>query len=82
VKPLESCRFENDDHPDSIHLCLKKEDIIIGVLSSLPYNCLDFSLKKNYQLRGVAINHEFQIKGIGSHLVQKVEQQIRLNKSN
>jgi len=31
---------------------------------------------------GIAINCEFQIKGIGSLLVQKVEQQIRLNKSN
>lgn len=81
-KPLESCRFENDDHPNSIHLCPKKEDIIIGVLSSLPNNCPDFSLKKSYQLMGIAINCEFQIKGIGSLLVQKVEQQIRLNKSN
>ena len=78
-KPLESCRFENDDHPDSIHLCAKKEDIIIGVLSALANNCIDFPLKKSYQLRGIAINHEFQRKGIGSLLVQKVEQQIRLN---
>ena len=80
-KPLESCQFENDDHPDSIHLCAKKEDIIIGVLSALPNNCADFLLKKSYQLRGIAINYEFQRKGIGSLLVQKVEQQIRLNKS-
>ena len=59
----------------------KKEDIIIGVLSALPNNCADFLLKKSYQLRGIAINYEFQRKGIGSLLVQKVEQQIRLNKS-
>ena len=80
-KPLESCRFENDDHPDSIHLCAKKEDIIIGVLSALPNNCADFPLKKSHQLRGIDINDEFQRKGIGSLLVQKVERQIRLNKS-
>ena len=80
-KPVESCRFENDDHPESIHLCAKKKDIIIGVLSALPNNCPDFPLKKSYQLRGIAINHEFQRMGIGSLLVQKVEQQIRLNKS-
>mgnify|MGYP006138015691 FL=1 len=80
-KPVESCRFENDDHPESIHLCAKKKDIIIGVLSALPNNCPDFPLKKSYQLRGIAINHRFQRMGIGSLLVQKVEQQIRLNKS-
>ena len=80
-KPVESCRFENDDHPESIHLCAKKKDIIIGVLSALPNNCPDFPLKKSYQLRGIAVNHEFQRMGIGSLLVQKVEQQIRLNKS-
>ena len=80
-KPVESCRFENDDHPESIHLCAKKKDIIIGVLSALPNNCPDFPLKKSYQLRGIAINHKFQRMGIGSLLVQKVEQQIRLNKS-
>ena len=80
-KPVESCRFENDDHPESIHLCAKKKDIIIGVLSALPNNCPDFPLKKSYQLRGIAINNEFQRMGIGSLLVQKVEQQIRLNKS-
>ena len=80
-KPFESCRFENDDHPESIHLCAKKKDIIIGVLSALPNNCPDFPLKKSYQLRGIAINHKFQRMGIGSLLVQKVEQQIRLNKS-
>ena len=59
----------------------KKKDIIIGVLSALPNNCPDFPLKKSYQLRGIAINHRFQRMGIGSLLVQKVEQQIRLNKS-
>ena len=80
-KPFESCRFENDDHPESIHLCAKKKDIIIGVLSALPNNCPDFPLKKCYQLRGIAINNKFQRMGIGSLLVQKVEQQIRLNKS-
>ena len=80
-KLVESCRFENDDHPESIHLCAKKKDIIIGVLSALPNNCPDFPLKKSYQLRGIAINHKFQRMGIGSLLVQKVEQQIRLNKS-
>ena len=80
-KPVESSRFENDDHPESIHLCAKKKDIIIGVLSALPNNCPDFPLKKSYQLRGIAINHKFQRMGIGSLLVQKVEQQIRLNKS-
>lgn len=80
-KPVESCRFENDDHPESIHLCAKKKDIIIGVLSALPNNCPDFPLKKSYQLRGIAINNKFQRMGIGSLLVQKVEQQIRLNKS-
>ena len=80
-KPVESCRFENDDHPESIHLCAKKKDVIIGVLSALPNNCPDFPLKKSYQLRGIAINHKFQRMGIGSLLVQKVEQQIRLNKS-
>ena len=80
-KPVESCRFENDDNPESIHLCAKKKDIIIGVLSALPNNCPDFPLKKSYQLRGIAINNKFQRMGIGSLLVQKVEQQIRLNKS-
>ena len=80
-KLVENCRFENDDHPESIHLCAKKKDIIIGVLSALPNNCPDFPLKKSYQLRGIAINHKFQRMGIGSLLVQKVEQQIRLNKS-
>lgn len=80
-KPLRSCRFENDDHPKSIHLCAKKEDIILGVISALPNDCPVFPLKKSYQLRGIAVNYEYQRKGIGSLLVEKIEQQIRLNKS-
>lgn len=62
-------------------MCAKIENIIIGVISALPNDCPVFPFKKSYQLRGIAISYEYRREGIGSLLVKKIEQQIRLNKS-
>ena len=75
--PLESCKFENDNNPNSIHLCAIEEDKLIAIISALPNKCPDFPEKKAYQIRGVAVLEEYRGKGVASTLMKEIEKIIK-----
>lgn len=69
-RPIETCRFEHDDHPEAIHLGAFQNEEFIGILSALPNLCPNYPTRKCIQFRGIAVRPDFQRKGIASILIQ------------
>lgn len=69
-RPIESCQFERDDHTDALHLGAFQNQELVGILSAIPNLCPDYPTRKSSQLRGIAVQPEFQRKGIASLLIQ------------
>ena len=68
--PLESCAFDVDDEPNTLHLGAFANDTLVGVLTLLPK-------PESVQLRGMAVLEHFQGQGIGKQLVAHAEQHVR-----
>lgn len=75
--PIESCKFKNDTHPSSIHLCAIEKNKIIGVITALPNRCPNFPKKKGYQIRGLAVLEKHRRKGVASVLIKEMEKMIK-----
>lgn len=71
-KPVETCSFEGDLHPESFHLGLYVDKKLTGVASFLKNNHNHFS-GNQYQLRGMAVLPGFQQKGFGEKLFKAGE---------
>ncbi|NCG04798.1 MAG: GNAT family N-acetyltransferase [Bacteroidetes bacterium] len=68
--PIESCVFDRDDDSNTLHLGAYMGEKLVGVLTLLPN-------KANVQLRGMAVLHEMQKKGIGYQLILEAENRIK-----
>lgn len=68
--PLESCAFDFDDAPNTMHLGAFVNDSLIGVLTLI-------SKKQSVQLRGMAVLEKFKGQGIGKRLVAHAEKVVR-----
>ena len=75
--PLDSCKFENDDDENSIHLCAIENNELIAVISALPNICPFFPEKKAFQIRGLAVIEKFRRRGIASALIKETEITLR-----
>ena len=75
-RPIESCSFDLDNHPSSLHLGVEKDNRIIAVLSALPIQCENFPGLKSMRIRGIATLPEFQRKGLGSLLMNEIEERL------
>ena len=75
-RPIESCCFELDNHPSSLHLGVEFNGEIIAVLSALPLECDDFPDQISMRLRGIATLPKFQKKGLGSQLIVEIEKRL------
>jgi ribosomal protein S18 acetylase RimI-like enzyme len=64
-KPIETCAFNGDDLPSTMHIGLFYKNTIVGVASFMKTNNNQFSKQLQYQLRGMAILETFQGKGLG-----------------
>ena len=71
--PIDSCKFENDNNPNSIHLGAIENNKLIAVISALPNKCQFFPEKKAYQIRGLGVLEKFRRKGIASVLIKETE---------
>lgn len=80
-KPIETCSFEGDLHPESIHLGLYANNRLVGVASYLKNSHADFS-GNQYQLRGMAVLPEFQQNGFGEMLFKAGEKQLKEKKAD
>lgn len=80
-KPIETCSFEGDLHPESFHLGVYANNRLVGVASYLKNIHVDF-LGEQYQLRGMAVLPEFQQNGFGEMLFKAGENQLREKKAD
>ena len=68
--PLESCAFDVDDEPNTLHLGAFIDNTLVGVLTLLPK-------PESVQLRGMAVLEHVQGQGIGKQLIAHAEQHVR-----
>lgn len=78
-KPLESCIFQGDHSPNTLHFGLFLDDELIGVASVFANNNIQFSQLNQLQLRGMAILENHQKKGYGKKLIHHIENYFVLN---
>ncbi len=78
-RPIEDCKFDNDDAPDTFHLGLFIQDEILGVVTFLK-NDFEELHGNQYQLRGMAILKNCQKRGFGNLLIEKGEGFIKQEK--
>ena len=74
---LDSCKFENDNDENSIHLCAIENNKLVAVISALPNICPFFPEKKAFQIRGLAVIEKFRRRGIASTLIKEIETTLR-----
>ena len=78
-QPIENWTFEADDDPRTIHLAIKEDEEIVGVVSLLPEKN-DTVPDHLWRLRGMAITEEYRGKGVGQQLLhallKKVDERV------
>ena len=79
-KPIETCHFEGDDLPSTVHFGLYFEKQLIAVISAFEVKNKLFTEENQYQIRGMAVVLEFQKKGFGEQLLNYCENEIRIKK--
>lgn len=75
-RPIEDCKFDNDDAPGTFHLGLFIQDDLLGIVTYLKNNLEDLQ-GNQYQLRGMAILKKHQKRGFGNLLIKKGEDIIK-----
>jgi GNAT superfamily N-acetyltransferase len=76
-KPVETCIFDGDTLPTTIHLGIFEGETILGVVSVFEAHHAFFEEEKQFQLRGMAVLPNQQKKGLGDRLVQAAEEYAR-----
>jgi ribosomal protein S18 acetylase RimI-like enzyme len=79
-KPIETCRFEGDDLPTTLHFGLFYEDQLSAVISVFEEKSILFFEENQFQIRGMAVLEQHQKKGFGEALLKYCENQIRNNR--
>jgi ribosomal protein S18 acetylase RimI-like enzyme len=79
-KPIETCRFEGDDLPTTLHFGLFYEDQLSAVISVFEAKNNLFFEENQFQIRGMAVLEQHQKKGFGDVLLKYCENQIRNNR--
>lgn len=80
-KPIETCVFLGDDLETTFHFGLYFKTQLIGVTTFMASENVIFKEHPQYQMRGMAILKEFQGKGLGTVLISKGEEFLRLQKT-
>jgi len=76
-KPIETCIFDGDTLPTTVHFGIFEDDEILGVVSVFENHHAFFSEDKQFQIRGMAVLPSQQKKGLGDRLVQAAEDYAR-----
>jgi GNAT superfamily N-acetyltransferase len=75
-KPVDTCIFEGDDNPDTIHFGIHDADALVGVISVFSAANELFDHKNQFQIRGMAVLKTQQGKGLGKLLVRHAEEYV------
>jgi ribosomal protein S18 acetylase RimI-like enzyme len=70
--PVETCRFDGDNLPSTVHFGYYDNEKLVGIVSVFEKNNENWNNNRQFQIRGMAVLEEFQKKGIGEKLVQTV----------
>jgi ribosomal protein S18 acetylase RimI-like enzyme len=75
-KPVESCMFDGDDLPTTVHFGIYDKEKLVGIVSVFEANTPLLLQQKQFQLRGMAVLDSHQKKGLGEKLVKAAEEYI------
>ncbi|WP_116789617.1 GNAT family N-acetyltransferase [Flavobacterium psychrotrophum] len=75
-KPVESCVFDGDDLPTTIHFGIFEGSTLAGIISVFKADHDFFTENTQYQIRGMAVLDNFQKRGLGDKLVRHAEKHI------
>lgn len=79
-KPIETCIFDGDTLPTTVHFGIFHESgPIAGVVSVFEAPHTFFTENKQFQVRGMAVLPEYQKNGLGEQLILAAENYIREN---
>ena len=76
-KPVESCIFEGDDLPSTVHFGIFDNENLAGIVSVFEAATPLLPQQKQFQLRGMAVLDTYQKKGLGDLLVKAAEDYIK-----
>jgi GNAT superfamily N-acetyltransferase len=71
-QPLESCQFEGDNLATTIHLGYYDHEILVGIVSAFSKLNTNWTSNLQMQVRGMAVLADFQKKGIGEKLIERI----------
>ncbi len=69
-EPIEKCVYPYDTADSTVHFGLFENNVLIGIISVFETSKDVFTVKKQFQIRGMAILENQQKKGYGAALVQ------------
>lgn len=75
-KPVESCVFDGDDLPTTVHFGIFEDENLIGVISVFKANTNLLPQNNQFQIRGMAVLDSHQKRGLGDRLVKAAEDYI------
>ena len=75
-KPVESCIFEGDDLPSTVHFGVFDDQNLAGIVSVFEVTTPLLLQQRQFQLRGMAVLDAYQKKGLGEKLVKAAEEYI------
>ncbi|MCX2680398.1 GNAT family N-acetyltransferase [Galbibacter sp. EGI 63066] len=75
-KPFETAIFPEDVLDGTFHVGILNDGKPVGTMSMIRKNNSQLEAENAYQLRGMAILHEHQRKGLGEMIVQKAEEMV------
>ena len=75
-KPVESCIFEGDDLPSTVHFGVFDDQNLAGIVSVFEVTTPLLTQQGQFQLRGMAVLDPYQKKGLGEKLVKAAEEYI------
>ncbi|HLV53767.1 MAG TPA: GNAT family N-acetyltransferase [Cryomorphaceae bacterium] len=67
--PPSEAVFEGDDAVETVHLALRVDGEVVGVLSLFPRDVENNPSETGFQLRGMATQPQFRGKGLGTQLL-------------
>ncbi|QEE48285.1 GNAT family N-acetyltransferase [Flavobacterium alkalisoli] len=76
-KHIDSCIFDGDDLPQTVHFGVYDSDNLVGIVSVFRVSHPDFANANQYQLRGMAVLPTHQKKGLGDLLLEAAENYIK-----
>jgi len=76
-KPVESCIFEGDDLPSTVHFGIFEGEDLAGIVSVFEASTPLLTQTRQFQLRGMAVLDSHQKKGLGEKLVKAAEDYIK-----